>query len=70
MNMRKFIEGFFVCVKLLSDFLCVEIIEFFLEIVILLTILLLILIVFFVNMAVLFILRYLDFIILSNECRF
>ncbi|KAL9977288.1 hypothetical protein ACROYT_G014677 [Oculina patagonica] len=69
-NMFKFIEGFFACVKLLSDLLCAEIAEFFLEIAILLTTLLLILIAFLANMAVSFIARYLDLIILSNEFRF
>ena len=65
--MFKFIDGVFACVKLLSDLLCAE---FFLEIAILLTTLLQILIAFLASMAVSFISRYLDLIILSNEFRF
>ena len=68
--MFKFIDGFFACVKLLSDLLCAEIAEFFLEIAILLTTLLQILIAFLASMAVSFISCYLDLIILSNEFRF
>ena len=64
----KFIEGLCASLtcKLLSDLLCAEIAEFFLEIVTRLTTLLLLLIALLANMAVSFISRYLVDVVLKT----
>ena len=62
----KFIEGLCASLKLLSDLLCAEIAEFFLEIVTRLTTLLLVLIALLANMAVSFISRYIVDVVLKT----
>ena len=62
----KFIEGLCASLNLLSDLLCAEIAEFFLEIVTRLTTLLLLLIALLANMAVSFISRYLVDVVLKT----
>ena len=62
----KFIEGLCASLKLLSDLLCAEITEFFLEIVTRLTTLLLLLIALLANMAVSFISRYFVDVVLKT----